>query len=108
MNAKAKTAKIRDLNDQLRKTGIGGRIMITAGIKSMGEMAVAEIIEIIRVFDDFTKDTLGKVVGIDSLPLHASISLPSLFDFMKRPFAFLSLVLPRRRLEGTLALGDRG
>ncbi|CAK0747827.1 DUF3768 domain-containing protein [Azospirillaceae bacterium] len=56
MNAKPDTAKIRELNDQLRKTGIGGRIMITAGIKSMGEKAIAEIVAKVRAFNQFTPD----------------------------------------------------
>ena len=56
MKTKSKPAKIRELNDQFRKTGIGGRLMITAGIKAMGEKAVAEIIAKVRSFDQFTND----------------------------------------------------
>ena len=56
MNTKSRPAKIRELNDQFRKTGIGGRLMITAGIKAMGEKAVAEIIAKVRSFNQFTND----------------------------------------------------
>jgi len=56
MNTKSRPAKIRELNDQFRKTGIGGRLMITAGIKAMGEKAVAEIIAKVRSVNQFTND----------------------------------------------------
>ncbi|MEI7607310.1 MAG: DUF3768 domain-containing protein [Rhodospirillaceae bacterium] len=53
-NATAK--KIAALNDALRKHGTGGRIMMTAGIQSLGQAAVNEILAKIRAFDAFTKD----------------------------------------------------
>ena len=48
--------KIRDLNDAFRKTGIGGRIMLTIGIRELGEHAINEIIRKIRNFDNFNKN----------------------------------------------------
>jgi len=48
--------KIRDLNDTFRKTGIGGRIMLTIGIRELGEPAIKAIIEKIRKFDDFNRN----------------------------------------------------
>ncbi len=69
MNEDANVAKIRNLNDQFRKTGRGGRIMLTQGIQAMGEQAVAEIIAKIAAFDQFTLDNdpygehdFGKIV----------------------------------------------
>lgn len=69
MNENANAAKIRNLNDAFRKTGRGGRIMLTQGIQAMGEQAVQEIIAKIAVFDAFTVDNdpwnehdFGKIV----------------------------------------------
>ena len=56
MNEKAKTAKIRQLNDQFRQTGRGGRIMLTSGIQTLGQQAIMEIMAKIRAFDKFTQD----------------------------------------------------
>ena len=50
------TAKIRDLNDLFRKTGRGGRIMLTQGIQALGQQTVMEIMAKVRAFDKFTKD----------------------------------------------------
>ncbi|MFZ4700690.1 MAG: DUF3768 domain-containing protein [Candidatus Methylumidiphilus sp.] len=56
MNEKAKTAKVRQLNDQFRQTGRGGRIMLTSGIQALGQQSIMEIMAKIRAFDKFTKD----------------------------------------------------
>ncbi|MEI6986985.1 MAG: DUF3768 domain-containing protein [Rhodospirillaceae bacterium] len=56
MNTKSQTAKIRQLNDQFRQTGRGGRIMLTSGIQALGQQAIMEIMAKIREFDKFTKD----------------------------------------------------
>ena len=63
------TAKIRELNDHFRKTGRGGRIMMTQGIQALGQRAVMEIMAKVRAFDKFTKDNdpyhehdFGKIV----------------------------------------------
>ena len=45
---------IKTLNDNFRKTFIGGRVMLTAGIKSKTHDEIAEIIEKVRSFDNFT------------------------------------------------------
>ena len=50
------TAKIRELNDHFRKTGRGGRIMLTQGIQALGQQTVIEIMAKVRAFDKFTKD----------------------------------------------------
>ena len=48
--------KIRDLNDAFRKTGIDGRIMLTIGIRELGEPAINQIITKVRNFADFNKN----------------------------------------------------
>jgi Protein of unknown function (DUF3768) len=49
----AKTARIRALNDELRQHLIGGTAVMTPGIAALGEEAVARIVKIIEVYDDF-------------------------------------------------------
>ena len=63
------TAKIRELNDHFRKTGRGGRIMLTQGIQALGQQTVMDIMAKVRAFDTFTKDNdpygehdFGKIV----------------------------------------------
>ena len=51
-----KVRRIRDLNDAFRKTGIGGRIMLTISIRELGERAVQEVIKKIRNFSDFNEN----------------------------------------------------
>ncbi len=47
---------IRDLNDAFRKTGIGGRILLTIGIRELGEPAINDIITKIRKFSNFNEN----------------------------------------------------
>src|SRR5438270_7297406 len=54
--APIKTARIRELNDQLRGKGIGGRIVITRGIEALGADRVREVLTAVARFDDFTED----------------------------------------------------
>ena len=51
-----KTARIRDLNDQLRCKAIGGRIVITRGIEALGSRAAAKVLAAVARFDEFTED----------------------------------------------------
>ena len=53
-------AAIRDLNDDLRRTMIGGQVMITSGIEALGLIAVTSILNAIRQFDD---ECRGKALG---------------------------------------------
>jgi hypothetical protein len=46
-------SKIRDLNDDFRRTIIGGRLMVTAGVAAMGEDDVAALLNLVRRFDRF-------------------------------------------------------
>ena len=52
----AKTAGIRQLNDEFRTTGMGGLVMMTQGIQQLGVMRHAEIVQAIRSFDAFNED----------------------------------------------------
>ena len=69
MNEADHATKIRTLNDQFRRTGRGGRIMLTQGIQALGQKAVEEIIAKVRAFDQFNEGNdpyqehdFGKVV----------------------------------------------
>lgn len=48
--------KIRSLNDQFRKTFHGGKLMMTTGIQSLGDDAVALILLSIQDFENFTRE----------------------------------------------------
>ena len=49
------TEKIRLLNDILRKTFIGGQVMLTTGIRAKSAEEQAEILQTVRLFNEFTK-----------------------------------------------------
>ena len=49
------TEKIRQLNDILRKTFIGGRVMLTTGVRAKSAEEQAEILQTVRLFNEFTK-----------------------------------------------------
>lgn len=49
-----KTARIRELNDDLRKYMIGGSAVMTPGIAALGADAVERIVKTIAIFDDFS------------------------------------------------------
>jgi hypothetical protein len=51
-----KSKIIAQLNDIFRKTGIGGKIVITSGIANLNGTYQSEIFQIIRSFNDYTKD----------------------------------------------------
>jgi Protein of unknown function (DUF3768) len=50
------TARIRALNDQLRRFGRGGRVMMTSGIEGLDVVRVARIMAAVAAFDAFTSD----------------------------------------------------
>jgi hypothetical protein len=51
-----KAARIRELNEQLRRKAIGGRIVITRGIEALGAEGVRNVLAAVARFDDFTED----------------------------------------------------
>jgi hypothetical protein len=50
------TARIRVLNDALRQTFAGGRVLMTAGVNALPEADKAAVLEKVRAFDDFNRD----------------------------------------------------
>lgn len=48
-----KTIRIRELNDALRCTLQGGRIMMTQGVDALGPMIVSQLINCLRTYDRF-------------------------------------------------------
>jgi len=50
------TLRIRMLNDHLRRTGTGGRVLITASLQAMGPVAVADILREIASYNGFSPD----------------------------------------------------
>jgi hypothetical protein len=51
-----KTARIRELNDQLRSKGLGGRVVITRGIQALGPDGLRDVLTAVARFDDFSED----------------------------------------------------
>ncbi len=52
----APAERIRDLNDELRKTGIGGKTYLTRGILARGADFIAKATAAVQSFDAFTND----------------------------------------------------
>lgn len=50
------TARIRELNDQFRKTLMGGRVYMTAGVDALDTDVKAMALHKVATFVDFTKD----------------------------------------------------
>ena len=54
-NAETKD-RIRRLNDDLRQTFTGGRVVMTDGVAAIPEGELAQLLERVRRFGEFTKD----------------------------------------------------
>jgi len=52
----APAERIRALNDELRKTGAGGKMFLTRGMWALGSDFVAHAVAAVRAFDAFTND----------------------------------------------------
>lgn len=48
--------RIAELNDNLRRSFCGGRVVFTRGIADLPHPAVAEIVRTVQEFDDFSED----------------------------------------------------
>lgn len=56
MGKKKDAAEIRRLNDELRTTGRGGRIVLTLGIEDLGEQVLSNVLAPVASFDAFNKE----------------------------------------------------
>ena len=52
----ATTQRIRELNDTLRSTLHGGRVLMTSGVQELGESGIATALTAMRTFSEFTAD----------------------------------------------------
>ncbi len=48
--------RIAALNDEFRRTGVGGRTVITYGVRQLGDEAVRRALEAVRTFEAFTEE----------------------------------------------------
>lgn len=48
-----RVVRIRCLNDHFRRTMLGGKFVLTLGIRMLGNTAVAEILRQVRTYDNF-------------------------------------------------------
>lgn len=54
--ASQKSALIRMLNDRLRTTFMGGRVMMSAAVNALPDDAKAKVLSAVREFNDFNAD----------------------------------------------------
>ncbi|MBV1864917.1 MAG: DUF3768 domain-containing protein [Rhodobacteraceae bacterium] len=50
------TRAIRTLNDHLRQTFSGGRVVMTQGVQALTDDTISRVFKAVRGFDDFTPD----------------------------------------------------
>lgn len=51
-----KTGRIRELNDNLRRTFAGGQVMLTAGVNALPDRTKAQVLVAVREFNAFDRD----------------------------------------------------
>ena len=56
MSDQTKTRRIRDLNDRLRTTRLGGRVMLSRGIAALPVEVSVRILNAVARFDEFSED----------------------------------------------------
>jgi hypothetical protein len=56
MATSPKTARVRELNDAFRRTFIGGRVVITAGVNALDAKTKSQVIDKVQSFNSFTAD----------------------------------------------------
>lgn len=49
-----RTRKIQELNDRLRKTGVGGKVVLTRAVAAMGAPELTHLLRKVREFEAFT------------------------------------------------------
>ena len=52
----SKAQRIRELNDEFRRTFVGGAVIITAGVEAMPDEQRRSLLAKVRAFDVFTED----------------------------------------------------
>lgn len=53
---KTRTSAIVELNDAFRRTLVGGQVLVTNGVLSLGPAEVDNVIDAVRRFSDFSTD----------------------------------------------------
>ena len=56
MTCADKSKRVRELNDALRRTPLGGHIMMTRGVEELGRELVGQLITLVRAYDHFNED----------------------------------------------------
>jgi hypothetical protein len=56
MSKNDKSIRIRELNDLLRRTFTGGKVVMTDGVAALPENELAQLLAKVRSFDEFTND----------------------------------------------------
>jgi hypothetical protein len=56
MSKNDKSGRIRELNDSLRRTFTGGKVVMTDGLAALAEADLAQLLTRVRSFDQFTSD----------------------------------------------------
>lgn len=51
-----RTRKIQELNDRLRRTGLGGKIVLTRAVAGLGAEEIADLLRLVREFADFNRN----------------------------------------------------
>ena len=52
----ARAQRVRELNDAFRQTFTGGKVVMTDGVAALPERDLAQLLERVRRFDEFTND----------------------------------------------------
>ena len=91
----APAERIRDLNDKLRTTGIGGTTYLTRGMWAKGSDFVAKACAAVRAFDAFTEDN-DPWQEHDCATLDVDGETRHLQDRLLRPEHGVWLARPRR------------
>ena len=56
MSDEDSATRIRELNDQFRKSLMGGRILMTPGVSALSSEQTVELLTAVKAFDSFTED----------------------------------------------------